>query len=102
MVNVPFLHDIRVFDSGGRHVVGHVVAMEEGGLQMVADQAFDSEHEHVFMLDDLTSFEPGKKVSFSATCDLCDPDGEVMDLYHVHLCFTHLSRQAQEMANLLR
>lgn len=101
MVNVPFLHDIRVFDSFGRHVVGHVVAVEEGGLQIVADQAFDNEHEHVLMLDDLMSMEPGRKVLFSATCDLCDPDADVLDLYHVHLRFTHLSPQAEEMTHLL-
>lgn len=101
MVNVPYLHDIRVFDAVGCHVVGHVVAMEEDGLRMVADQAFDSEHEHVLMLDDLTSFEPGKKALFSATCDLCNPDDQVLDLYHVRLRFTHLSPQAEEIAQLL-
>ncbi len=61
MVNVHYLHDIRVFDAQGHHVLGHVITMEEGGLQMVADQAFDSDREHVLMLDDLTSLQPGKK-----------------------------------------
>lgn len=102
MVTVPFLHDIRVFDANGRHVVGHVVAMEAGGLQMVADQAITGDQEHTFMLDDLMSLEPGKKVVFSATCDLCDLDDEVLDLYHVHLCFTHLSPRAQALAQVFQ
>ncbi len=101
MVNVPFLHDIRVFDAVGRHVVGHVVAIEADGLRMLADQSFDSDQEHLLMMDDLTSFEPGKKALFSATCDLCAPDDEVLDLYHVHLCFTHLSPQVEEMTQLM-
>lgn len=101
MITVPYLHDIRVFDAIGRHVVGHVVALEEDGLQMVADQAFDSGPEHMLMIDDLTAMEPGRKVLFSATCDRCDLDGEIIDLYHVHLCFTHLSPQAEEMARLM-
>ena len=101
MVNVPFLHDIRVFDGDGRHVVGHVVAVEAGGMQILADQAFDRESEHMLMMDDLGSFEPGKKLLFSAMCDLCDPDEEVLDLYHVHLCFTQLSPGAEELTHLL-
>ena len=53
------------------------------------------------MLDDITAFEPGKKVLFSAICDYCNLDDESLDVYHVHLNFTHLSPQAKEVTNLL-
>jgi|GEM_PF-1869532 len=101
MVAMPYLHDIRVFDGRGVHVVGHVVAADESGLDILADQAFENGLELRFMLDDVASFKPGGKVSFAATCDYCDPDDEVLDLYHVHLRFTRLSPRASEVAHLL-
>jgi hypothetical protein len=101
MSTVPFLHDIRVFDANGVHVLGHLVAVDDGGLDMLSDQAFNDAQEHMFMLDDITAFEPGKKAVFCATCDYCDLDTDVMDLYHVHLSFTRLSPQASEVATLL-
>lgn len=101
MLNVPLLHDVRVFDASGAHLVGHLVRVDDEGLDMLADQPFESEQELTFMLDDITAFEPGRKVMFSAICDYCNVDDEALDVYHVHLNFTHLSPQASEVASLL-
>ena len=101
MLNVPLFHDVRVFDASGAHLVGHLVRMDDDGLDMLADQAFDEERELTFMLDDITAFEPGKKVLFSAICDYCNPDEDSLDVYYVHLNFTHLSAHAREVASLL-
>lgn len=101
MVTASYLHDVRVFDGKGRHVIGHVLSVDDTGLHILSDQAFEDGAEHHFMLDDLASFQPGKKAEFSATCDYCDPDDEVLDLYHVHLCFTRLSSRASEVTHLL-
>ncbi|HVK98269.1 MAG TPA: hypothetical protein VM553_00580 [Dongiaceae bacterium] len=101
MMNIPLLHDVRVFDASGAHLVGHLVHMDDDGLDMLADQPLDEARELTFMLDDITAFEPGKKVTFSAICDYCNPDDEALDVYHVHLNFTHLSAHAREVTNSL-
>ncbi len=101
MLNVPLFHDVRVFDASGAHLVGHLVHMDDDGLDMLADQPFDEARELSFMLDDITAFEPGKKVLSSAICDYCNLDEDSLDVYHVHLNFTHLSPHAREVASLL-
>lgn len=98
---MTLLHEVRVFDASGAHLVGHLLRMDDDGLDMLADEPLAEARELTFMLDDITAFEPGRKVAFSAICDYCNPDDELLDQYHVHLNFTHLSAHAREVASLL-
>ena len=101
MTDSKFLHDIRVFDQYGHHVIGHLVAVDDDGLSMLSDLALDSETELSFMLEDVTDVSGKGKALFSATCDVCLPEEGMLDLYHVRLNFTHLSPLAQTVAKAL-
>ncbi|RLU01589.1 hypothetical protein [Ketobacter sp.] len=96
-----FLHDVRVFDAKGHHVIGHVMAVDDYGLLMLSDVAVESEKEISFMLEDVTRMESGRLASFSATCDSCELVQNVLDMYQVRLNFTHLSTAASEVARAL-
>ena len=101
MPTSQFLHDVRVFDEKGNHVIGHVMSVDDHGLLMLSDVAVESERELSFMLEDVTRIESGRLASFSATCDSCELVQNVLDMYQVRLNFTHLSTAASEVAKAL-
>lgn len=96
-----FLHDVRIFDEHGTHVIGHVMAVDDVGLIMLSDIAIESEQEFSFMLEDVTRLESGKMAMFSATCDSCEVVQNILDMYQVRLNFTHLSVAADQVAKAL-
>lgn len=96
-----FLHDVRVFDEHGTHVIGHVMAVDDEGLLMLSDVAIESEQELSFMLEDVTRLESGRMAVFSATCGSCEVVQSVLDMYQVRLNFTHLSTAASEVTRAL-
>lgn len=101
MPTSQFLHDVRVFDEKGNHVIGHVMSVDDQGLLMLSDIAVESEKELSFMLEDVTSLESGRLASFSATCGSCELVQSVLDMYQVRLNFTHLSMAASEVTKAL-
>ena len=101
MPTSQFLHDVRVFDAHGNHVIGHVMSMDDLGLIMLSDVAMDSEREFSFMLEDVTQLEAGRMALFSATCDSCEVVQNILDMYQVRLNFTHLSPAATAVTNAL-
>ena len=101
MPTSQFLHDVRVFDEKGNHVIGHVMSVDDQGLLMLSDVAVESEKELSFMLEDVTSLKFGRLASFSATCGSCELVQSVLDMYQVRLNFTHLSTAASEVTKAL-
>ncbi len=101
MPTSQFLHDVRVFDENGTHVIGHVMSVDDQGLLMLSDVAVESEKELTFMLEDVTRMESGRLASFSATCDSCEPVQSVLDMYQVRLNFTYLSTAASAVTQSL-
>jgi hypothetical protein len=101
MPTSAFLHDVRIFDEQGKHVIGHLMSVDDRGLLMLSDVAIESDCELSFMLEDVTSMTSGKKVVFSATCDSCEVVQSILDVYQVRLNFTHLSNAATQVANSL-
>mgnify|MGYP003683056063 FL=1 len=101
MPTSPFLHDVRVFDENGTHVIGHVMSVDDNGLLMLSDVAVESEKELSFMLEDVTRMESGCMASFSATCGSCELVQSILDMYQVRLNFTHLSNAASEVTRSL-
>ncbi|MCP5014062.1 hypothetical protein [Ketobacter alkanivorans] len=96
-----FLHDVRIFDEHGTHVIGHVMSVDDGGLLMLSDVAIESEQELSFMLEDVTRMESGKMAMFSATCGSCEVVQSILDMYQVRLNFTHLSAAAGKVTKAL-
>lgn len=96
-----FLHDVRIFDEHGTHVIGHVMAVDDDGLVMLSDVAIESERELSFMLEDVTRMEAGKMAIFSATCGSCEVVQSILDMYQVRLNFTHLSSAASAVTKSL-
>ncbi|HAG96870.1 MAG: hypothetical protein CMK83_19520 [Pseudomonadales bacterium] len=96
-----FLHDVRVFDENGTHVIGHVMSVDDQGLLMLSDIAVEAEKELSFMLEDVTRIESGRMASFSATCGSCELVQSVLDMYQVRLNFTHLSNAASAVTRSL-
>lgn len=99
MASTPLLYDVKVFDDRTGHVLGHLVSINEDGIEMLSDQAIDSTGENYFSIENILDIEPGKKALFTAICDACKADDEVIDLYHVHLLFTHTSASVDELAH---
>ena len=46
-----FLHDVRVFDENGTHVIGHVMSVDDQGLLMLSDIAVEAEKDRLIEME---------------------------------------------------
>lgn len=96
-----YLHDVRVYDVKGVHVIGHLLSIHEKGMIIASDLPLQPGLEMSLMLEDITSLQPGKKVDFSVCCDGCAVEDGTLDVYCVELSFTKLTSKARELAQVL-
>lgn len=101
MGSEQLLYDLKVYNDATGEMLGYVKSLSDDGLEMVCDRAIDLEKESFFALENILDMEPGHLALFAATCERCDLDDDIIDLYHVKLTFTQLSSAASELTQVL-
>lgn len=96
-----YLHDVRVYDVKGMHVIGHLLAIDDNGMSIASDLPMEPGHTLNLMLEDITQLEPGKKVKISGVCEGCELDESTLDLYCVRFSMSPLSSKAKDLIQAL-
>lgn len=96
-----YLHDVRVYDAKGMHVIGHLLSIDENKMVIASDLPMEPGHKLGVMLEDITEMEPGKKVKISGLCKHCDVDDVAVDLYQVELGMLDIPNKAKALVQAL-